>query len=169
MWFCNRSGIFIFSSDFDGFYSFDSSQWELPVVSQQIFSIFYRFRAKRGWRSGGGQYSISYNMEKFNFSHDFHGVFYQMIHHEKCKKSYSKHFLVKFTVFCIKGVYGCVQHFTVSSTLLCPAYYCVQQNTVSTLTQRFVCSTFTCQHAAVVSCCACEAPELYIKTHISAS
>ena len=76
------------------------------------------------------------------------------------QKRFSKHFLVKFTVFCKKGSKGSVQHFTVSSTLLCPAYYCVQQNTVSTLTQRFICSPFTCQHAAVVSSCACEAPEL---------
>ena len=149
-----------------------------------------------------------------------------MIPHKKCNKSYSKHFFVKCTIFCMKGVKGfkkcdfagdvkfllfirfwwgflhlffpewflmkkltkrttfednmsqnnllsshitvssillcpalyCVQLYTVSNTLLCPAHYCVQQHTVSTLTQSVFCSPFTFQCAAVVSCCACEAP-----------
>ena len=39
-----------------------------------------------------------------------------------------------------------------SSKLLSPTYYCVQQFTVSTLVFNIqTCSTFTCQHAAVVS------------------
>ena len=33
-----------------GFFSLNSSQWELSVVCQQIFSISYRFRDKRGQR-----------------------------------------------------------------------------------------------------------------------
>ena len=37
-----------------GFFAFNSSQWEPSVIYQQIFSIFYRFRAKRGQSSGGG-------------------------------------------------------------------------------------------------------------------
>ena len=55
----------------------------------------------------------------------------------------------------------CVQLYTVSKTLLCPAHYCGQQNTVSTLTQMIFCSPFTFQRAAVVSCCACEAPKFF--------
>ena len=54
----------------------------------------------------------------------------------------------------------CVQHFTVSRTLLCPTHYCVKQNSVSTLTQKIFCSPFTFQRAAVVLC-ACKAPLLY--------
>ena len=50
----------------------------------------------------------------------------------------------------------CVQHFTVSRTLLCPTHYCVKQNTVSTLIQKIFSPPFTFQHAAVVLC-ACEA------------
>ena len=48
--------------------------------------------------------------------------------------------------------YHCVQHFTVSSSILCPAHYCVQQNTVSTLTQRVFLSHFNVlrsNHAAL--------------------
>src|SRR5210317_739652 len=63
-------------------------------------------------------------------------------------------------------------HITVSSTLLCPALYCVQLITVSS---TLLCPTkycvhtypkgllfpFTFQCAAVVSGCACEAPLLF--------
>ena len=68
----------------------------------------------------------------------------------------SSHITVSSILLC-QALY-CVQLYTVSNTLLCPAHYCVQQNTVSTLTQRVFCSPFTFQRAAVVSCCACEAP-----------
>ena len=45
-----------------------------------------------------------------------------------------------------------VQQITVTNILLCPAVYCVKLNTVSTLVFNIqTCSTFTCQHAAVVS------------------
>ena len=43
---------------------------------------------------------------KIEFITRFPWGFYRMIPHEKCKKSHLKHFLVKFTVFCIKGVKG---------------------------------------------------------------
>ena len=49
----------------------------------------------------------------------------------------------------------CVKHY-----ILCLAQYCIQQNSVFTLTRKFICSPFTCQRAAVLSCCACEAPQL---------
>ena len=55
-------------------------------------------------------------------------------------------------------------HITVSSILLCPTHYCVQHIIVSNkilcphLPKRVFCSPFTFQCAAVVSCCACEAP-----------
>ena len=45
-------------------------------------------------------------MEKFYFEFDFDGVFFEMIPHKKCNKSYSKHFFVAFLHFCIKGIKG---------------------------------------------------------------
>ena len=75
----------------------------------------------------------------------------------------SSHITVSSILLC-PALY-CVQLYTVSNTLLCPAHYCVQQHTVSTLTQSVFCSPFTFQCAAVVSCCACEAPLLNINGH----
>ena len=54
MRFCRRREMFIFHPILKVIFSFDSSQWELSVVCQRIFSIWYRFRAKRvkvvfGW------------------------------------------------------------------------------------------------------------------------
>ena len=66
---------FYFSSNFDVFFSFDSSQWELSVVCQQIFSISYRFRAKRGQSSGGGGSQFPLIWKNFNFLSDFDAVF----------------------------------------------------------------------------------------------
>ena len=105
MRFCRRWEIFIFHPILMGFFAFDSSQWKLSVVCQHIFSISYRFRAKRGQSSGGRGKSISFNMEKFYFNPILMG-FLQMIPHKKCNKSYSKHFFVAFSDFCIKGVKG---------------------------------------------------------------
>ena len=72
----------------------------------------------------------------------------------------SSHITVSSILLC-PALY-CVQLYTVSNTLLCPAHYCVQQNNVSTLSQRVFCLPFTFQCAAVVSCCACEAPKFYL-------
>ena len=51
--------------------------------------------------------------------------------------------------------YYCVKHVIVSNMLLCQTHYCIKQVLAAYL---FV--LFCCQHAAVVSCCACEAPQL---------
>ena len=138
------------------FFAFESFQWELSVSCQQIFSISY---CRAGWNS------ISNNIENFYFHLILIG-FSPNDPYEKFSNSDSfeyntsqnDHLSSNITV---SSTY-CVQHYTQSSTLLRPAHYCVQQNTVSTLTQRFICSPFTCQHAAVVSCWACEAPEFCV-------
>ena len=139
---------FYFSFDWCFFFAFECFQWELSVSRQQIFTISYCFPGRRG-QSGGWWVKIQFLIIWKNLT--FHTISMGFLPNDfswKMQKSYSKHFLVKFTVFCIKRIKG-----------LCPAYYCVQQNTVSTLTQRFICSSITFQHTAVVSCWACEAPE----------
>ena len=60
--------------------------------------------------------------------------------------------MITYPVILLYSARNCVQHFTVSSTLLCPLHR-ISQNTVSTPTQRFICSPFTCQRAAFVSGC----------------
>ena len=135
------------------FFAFDISNWELSVLSQQIFFISYCFPA----RSGESGNSISKNVEKF-FSHLIWWGYIQMILLKNLTIVTSvlriiRVKMITYLVILLRPAFYCVQHFTVSST------YCVQQNTASTLTQRFICSNFTCQHAAVVLCCACEAPE----------
>ena len=90
----------------------DSSQRELSVVCQQIFSISYGFRNNKG---------------------------------QRCKQCY----LVEY----------CVKHIRESKTLLCQAYYSVKNITVSYIILQTSFPTFTFRHAAVVSCCACEAPQ----------
>ena len=55
----------------------------------------------------------------------------------------------------VSGILLCPALFSVSNTLLCPAHNCVQQNTVSTLTQKFICSlslvnVLRLYHAALV-------------------
>ena len=45
-----------------------------------------------------------------------------------------------------------LQLIALSSTLLCPAMYCVKPNTVSTLLFNIICSTLSCRHAAGASC-----------------
>ena len=44
--------------------------------------------------------------------------------------------MIFYTVISLCSAIYRVQLFTVSNILLCPAHYCVQQNTVATLTQR---------------------------------
>ena len=48
MWFLRPHEIFIFHPILMGFFSLDSSKWELSELLQPIFSISYRFRDKRG-------------------------------------------------------------------------------------------------------------------------
>ena len=74
-----------------------------------------------------------------------------------------QHFTVSSTLMCSE-LY-CVQNLTLSSTLLCPTHYCGKQNTVSTLTQKIFCPPFTFQRAAVLLC-ACEAPLLNVVNYI---
>ena len=59
-------------------------------------------------------------------------------------------------------------HITVSNILLCQKYYCVKH-----LLEPCLPTVFFCRHAAVISCCACEAPQLLMlklgKTLVSLS
>ena len=89
--------------------------------------------------------SISYNMDKFNFQSDFDG-FCQIIPNEICNQNNTTSLVLR-----IMRVYNGVSY--VSRTLLCPTHYCIQQNTVSTLTLMIICSPFTFQCDVVVSCC----------------
>ena len=75
LWFCRRWEIFIFHPILMWFFAFDSSQWELSVVCQQIFSIFYRFQDKMGQSSGGGGIQFRIIWKIFYFEIDFDGFF----------------------------------------------------------------------------------------------
>ena len=61
----------------------------------QIFYLFWANKCQSGW---GIQFCIM-----IYFSSDF----FQMIPHEKCNKSYSKHFFLEFTNFVLKGSNCC--------------------------------------------------------------
>ena len=160
-------GNFYYSSDFDGFFSFDSSHWQLSVVCQQIFCISNHFSLK-----GSKGEKIQFHIWKiFNFHLILIGFFsksFLMENETKNNTSFedntgqNDHLSCHIMVF--PALY-CIQNFTVSSTLLCPTPYCVQQNTVSTLTQKDLLFTFQFQRAEVVSCCTCKTPQfklLYI-------
>ena len=60
----------------------ESFQWYVNRFSLS-FTVF-ELKGVKG--VGEGQYSISYNMEKFNFSHDFHGVFTKWFLMKNAKK-----------------------------------------------------------------------------------
>ena len=102
-------------------------------------------------------------MEIFSFSCDFDCFFsklFLMKNATKNNTSFEDNASQNDHLYChimVCSALYCVQHFTVSRTLLCPTHYCVKQNSVSTLTQKIFCSPFTFQRAAVVLC-ACEAP-----------
>ena len=68
-------------------------------------------------------------------------VFFKMIPYWKCNK--------RNTSLRIKW----------SKLSLIQSYYCVQQNTMSALTQRYICSPSKCQPAVVISWCAHKAPQ----------
>ena len=139
---------FYFSSDFDGVFCI----WflsESSVVCQQIFSIFYRFWVIRGQSSGGRgiQFRIIWKIFIFNtiwivfFSND------SLWKNEQSETSFEENMSLNdllYSHITVSSIY-CVQLYILSNTLLCPAHYCVQQNTVSTLTQRVFCSPFTFQ------------------------
>ena len=116
-----------------GFFSFDSSHWELLVVCQQVFSISYHFQEKRG-QSGE---KIQFCMENFSFSCDFDGFFSKVFFMKNANKNNtssednaSQNDQLYCHIMVCSALY-CVQHFTMSRTLLCPAHYCVQHIIVS--------------------------------------
>ena len=109
------------------FCAFNSSQEELSVVCQQIFgfSIFYSFRANRDQSSGGRGNSISYNMENLflnSISMDFFSPKYSLWKIKKVtpvlRIIWVK--MIFYPIISLCPAFYCVQHFTVSSTLLCP-------------------------------------------------
>ena len=83
-----------------GFFSFDSSHWELSVVCQQIFSISYRFRDKRGQR---GQKCDFGGYIKFSFFIRFWWDFFHWTAlNESFQNGFSRFFL-SLPVFEIQG------------------------------------------------------------------
>ena len=122
--FCWEWEIFIFHRILMGFFSFDSSHWELSVVCQLLL-----FSKKKG--SKWGKNSILYNMEIFSFSCDFDCFFpnYSLWKMQPKITLVLRIMRVKMITYIV--ILWCVQHFTVSSTLLCPELYCVQHITVS--------------------------------------
>ena len=83
-----------------GFFSFYSSHWELSVVCQQIFSISYRFRDKRGPK---GQKCDFWGHIKFLFFIQFWWDFFHWIPlNESFQNCYSRFFL-SLTIFEIQG------------------------------------------------------------------
>ena len=128
--FCWEWEIFIFHQILMGFFSFDSSHWELSVVCQLLL-----FSKKKG--SKWGKNSILYNMEIFSFSCDFDCFFsklFLMKNATKNNTSFKDNASQNDHLYChimVCSALYCVQHFTVSRTLLCPAHYCVQHIIVS--------------------------------------
>ena len=70
----------------------NQSNWLLPPCS-----ISYRFWVTRGWKLAMPKFS-----KLFYLSSDFDGFFFSFDSLWKCRKSYSKHFFVSFTVFFLK-------------------------------------------------------------------
>ena len=86
-----------------GFFSLDSSQWELQKCLQPIFSISYRFRVKRGQRGQKRHFEV---LIKFLFFIQFWWDFFHWIPlNESFKNAYSRFFL-SLTVFELKGAKG---------------------------------------------------------------
>ena len=115
----------------------DSSQWELSVVFHRRFLSIIIFLT---W------FCI---LLKTLIFHIILKSFFVKIPYAKCKQILSsrlKYLSSRITVF----------------HLLCTARYFVQQNTVSTLTQLFMCATFSCQRTAIASYCACKADSKHL-------
>ena len=83
-----------------GFFSFYSSHWELSVVCQQIFSISYRFRDKRGQR---GQKCDFCSHIKYLFFIQFWWDFFHWISLKESFQNCYSWFFLSFTVFEIQG------------------------------------------------------------------
>ena len=156
---------FYFSFDFDGFLHLnpfnESFQCHVNRFSLSL-TVFHVERVKVG--GGAGWNSISNNIENFYFHLILIGFSpndpYEKFSNSDTSFEYnrsqndhlSSNIIVYSTLLC-PALY-CVQHIIVSNKILCPTKYCVYTY------PKVHCSPFTCQHAAVVSCCACEAPEL---------
>ena len=83
-----------------GFFSLNSSQWELSVVYQRIFSISYRFRDIRGQR---GPKCDLWGSMKYSFFIQFWWDFFHWIPlNESFQNCYSRFFL-SLTIFEIQG------------------------------------------------------------------
>ena len=92
---------FIFHPILMGFFSLNSSQWELPVVCQQIFSISYHFRDIRGQR---GQKCDFGGYIKFSFFIQFcQWDFFHWNFLNENFQNYRIRFFLSLTVFKIQG------------------------------------------------------------------
>ena len=83
-----------------GFFSLNSSQWELSVVCQRIFSISYRFRDIRGQR---GPKCDLWGSMKYSFFIQFWWDFFHWIPLNESFQNSSCQFLISLTVFEIQG------------------------------------------------------------------
>ena len=115
MWYYRRWEIYIFHLILMMFFLTYDSTWELSVVLYIL-----PFSSKRG-SIGGIQFRIIW--KKNHFSSDFDGVTYENFN--KSDTSFEDN---------TGQNYHLSSHITVSSTSMCLAYYCGQQNSVFKIT-----------------------------------
>ena len=122
MWFLWPHEIFIFHPILMGFFSLDSSRWELLELLQSIFSISYCFRDTRGPK---GQKRDFWGHIKFLFFIQFWWDFFHWIPlNESFQNCYNRFFSISYHFGDTRGPKGNVN--LLSNTLLCPIYYCVK-------------------------------------------
>ena len=135
------------------------------IVIADFFYLLPFSRYKRPKRAKVRFFEATSN---FYFSSNFDGIFFIGFLSVRAVKviqpissiSYRFRDIKGFSVECKLTVKHTtlVKHIIVSSILLYQTNCCVKQVLEAFV---FLC-TFSCQHAAVVSCCACEAPQLFL-------
>ena len=100
MWFWGLHKIFIFHPILMGFFSLDSSQWELSELLQPIFSISYCFRDTRGPK---GQKCDIWSHIKVLFFIQFWWDFFHWIPLKESFQSCCSRFFLSLTIFEIQG------------------------------------------------------------------
>ena len=109
------------------------------MSTKLLYLLNYHFWDKKGSNWTKLQFRMNVN---FYFLSDFDGSF---------STSFLKQSNIIYPMFWFERGWGLAVKLIIDPViLLCPAHYCVQQNTMSTLTQIVICSPFTC-YGCVIS------------------
>ena len=136
-----------------GFFSLNLLNWELPVVCRRIsFGFFYGFRDKLSFFKNFHLILMEFFFSKWSSL----WVILLFYFEKESKSGPNAEILHNWKAYLTLEIVK--QDKCSKYNWLFPAYYCVQQFTMSTkilclhLLLIYTCSTFPCQHAAVVSC-----------------